>query len=110
MTLATIDIDRAGFAPQRRTRVQVRRTAAIFQVITSLTLVLSTVVAMTAVSIGIARADALVAAAKDPTARIAAAILFALVLLGIGGLTAVLSQAEARSGASAADSGRSAWN
>ncbi len=96
MTLDTIDC--AGFAPQRHARAQGRRAAAIAQVITSLALVLSIAVAVTAVSIGIARADALAAAAEDPHARVAAAVLFALVLGGIGGLTALLSHGEATHG------------
>ena len=98
MRLETIDIDHTGFAPERNTHAQVRRTAAIAQVITSLALALSIAVAMTAVSIGIARADVLAAAADDATARVAAATLLALVLVGIGGLTALLSRAEAKSG------------
>ena len=109
MMLDTIDIDRSGFAPQRPACAQVRRTAAIFQVIISLALVLSTVVAMTVVSIGIARADALAAAAEDPTAHIAAAIPFALVLVGIDGLTSLLSHGRSevkRSGRLARSRGR----
>ncbi len=91
-------IDSTGFAPRRGARAHGRRCAIIAQAITSLALVLSLAVALTAVTIGIARADGLAAAAEDPHARIAAAVLFALVLVGMGGLTALLCGGDARRG------------
>jgi hypothetical protein len=97
MTLESM-IDHTGFAAQRRVRLSSRRAAMVAEAIASFALVLSITVAMTAVSIGIARADVLAAAAEDPTARVAAAILLALVLVGIGGLTALLSGSQAKSG------------
>jgi|SRR5215472_1952551 len=97
MTLDSM-IDHTGFAPQRRVRVRGRRATMVAEAIASFALVLSIAVAMTAVSIGIARADVLAAAVEEPTARVAAAILLALVLVAIGGLTALLSRSEAKSG------------
>ncbi len=73
-----------------------RGSAVLAQAIASLALVLSLAVALTAVTIGIARADGLAAAAQDPHARFAAAILLALALAGMGGLTARMSRGSAR--------------
>ncbi len=73
-------------------------SAVLAQAIASLALVLSLAVAVTAVTIGIARADGLAAAAAIPQARFAAALLFALVLVGMGGLTALVSRGAPRAG------------
>lgn len=97
MTLDSM-IDHTGFAPQRRVRVRGRRAAMVAEAIASFALMLSIAVAVTAVSIGIARADVLAAATGEPAARVAAAILLAVVLVGIGGLSALLSRSEAKSG------------
>ena len=91
-------IDHTGFAPRRHACAQGRRSAVIVEAMTSLALVLSLFVAVTAVTIGIARADGLAATAKEPHARIAAAILFAVVLVGMSGLTALLSRHDAKAG------------
>jgi ABC-type taurine transport system ATPase subunit len=53
-------------------------------------LVLSLVVALTAVSIGIARADTLVPFGGSGSGRIALAMLVGIVIAGMGGLTAAL--------------------
>ena len=94
MTLDTTD--RTGFAPRREMQAQGRRATMIAQFITSLALVLSIAVAVTAVSIGIARADTLSGAAEDLHSRLAAATLFAIVLVGIGGLTALLAHSGSK--------------
>jgi hypothetical protein len=79
-------IDRTGFAPPPSVRTRSHRSTAVAQLITSVALVLSIAVAATAVSVGIARADGYPAVAEDPTTHVA--VLFALVLVGMGGLTA----------------------
>jgi hypothetical protein len=68
---------------------QTRRAAPV-ELITTVLLALSTVVAATAVSIGIARADMLGARA-DGDASLAVALLIGLLLLAMGGLTAVMA-------------------
>ena len=82
-------IDHTGFAARPHARAEGCGSAAIAQAIASLALVLSLAVAVTAVTIGIARADGFPLAPEDPPARIAAAILFGLVLVGMGGLSAL---------------------
>ncbi len=91
----TLDrIDRTGFAPPRSTRAHGHRCTALVQLITSAALVLCTAVAATAVSIGIARADSFPPVAEDSSAHVA--VLLALVLVGMGGLTAWMSFGHAR--------------
>jgi hypothetical protein len=58
-------------------------------IVTTITLVVSLVIAVTAVSIGIARADTLVPL-PDSGGRLALAVLVALVIAGMGGLTAAM--------------------
>jgi hypothetical protein len=58
-------------------------------VVTTIALVVSLVIAFTAVSIGIARADTLVPAAEGG-GRLAPALLLGLVVAAIGGLTAAV--------------------
>jgi len=59
-------------------------------IVTTITLVVSLVIAVTAVSIGIARADMLVPIADSGGGRFAFAVLVGLVIAGMGGLTAVM--------------------
>ena len=87
--------DRTGFAPRRHVRSQGHRSAAVAQLVTSAALVFSIAIAATAVSIGIARADGLVATATDPGTHVA--IVSIVALAGLGGLTGVsLARARAR--------------
>jgi hypothetical protein len=79
-------IDRTGFAPPRSVRTRGHRSTAVAQLITSAALVLSIAVTATVVSVGIARADGFPAVTEDSTTHVA--VLFALVLVGMGGLTA----------------------
>ena len=58
-------------------------------IVTTITLVVSLVIAVTAVSIGIAGADTLVPL-PDSGGRLALAVLVALVIAGMGGLTAAM--------------------
>ena len=87
-------IDRTGFEPPRSVRTRGPRCTAVAQLITSAALVLSIAVAATAVSIGIARADGFPAVAEDSTTHVA--VLFTLVLVGMGGLTAWMTSGHAR--------------
>jgi hypothetical protein len=64
------------------------RSIAFVELITTAALALSTAVAVTAVSIGIARADVLGSVAKGNGAPFAIALLIALLLSAAGALTA----------------------
>ena len=59
-------------------------------IVTTVTLVVSLVVAATAVSIGIARADTLAPIAGSGGGRLALAVFLGLVIAGMGGLTAAM--------------------
>ena len=72
------------------------RPVALVELITTVLLALSTVVAATAVSIGIARADVLSIRADGDTAPLAIALLIGLLLLAMGGLTAIMTTARPR--------------
>jgi len=86
--------DRTGFAPPRSVRTRGHRCTAVAQLVTSVALVVSIAIAATAVSIGIARADGFPAVAEDSTTHVA--ILFTLMLVGMGGLTAWMTAGRAR--------------
>jgi hypothetical protein len=84
----TLDhIDRNGFSTRPQVRNQGHRSAAVAQLVASAALVFSIAIAATAVSIGIARADGLVATATDADTHIAIASIIALA--GLGGWTGV---------------------
>jgi len=68
-----------------------RRPVAWVEWITTVSLALSTVVAATAVSIGIARADVAGIRADGDPAPLAIALLIGLLLLAMGGLTAFMA-------------------
>ena len=82
-----------GFAPPRCERRRGRRSTAFAQLVTSAALVLSIGVAATAVSMGIARADGLVTAAKDSSAAIASVL--AMIVIAAG-LTIAVKRSSAR--------------
>jgi hypothetical protein len=67
------------------------RSIAFVQLITTAALALSTAVAVTAVSIGMARADVIGAVAKGDSAPFAIALLIGLLLSAMGGLTALVA-------------------
>jgi len=91
----TLDrIDRTGFAPHGCERVG-HRSTAFAQLVASAALALSIAVAATVVSIGIARAEGL-AGADRANASVAAAIVVAIVLVGMVGLTAWVNRGRAR--------------
>jgi hypothetical protein len=77
-----------GEAPETTAR---GRPVAVVQLIATAALAFSTLVAVTAVSIGIARADVLGAHPDSGSAPLAIAVLVALLLSGMGGLTALMS-------------------
>ncbi len=81
--------DRTGFAPHRCERRHGRRSTAFAQLITSAALALSIAVAATAVSMGIARADGIVAVAHDSIANVAVASVLAMVVIAAGLVVAV---------------------
>jgi len=63
----------------------------LVELIATVALALSTVVAVTAVSIGIARADVFGIRADGDPAPLAIALLIGLLLLAMGGLTALMA-------------------
>jgi hypothetical protein len=67
-----------------------RAFADVALLATTIGLVLSLAIAITTVSIGIARADTLDAIVSDNSGRACLAVFFALVLTGMGGLTAAV--------------------
>ena len=83
---------RAGFeqaAPQ--SSAPKHRSIAFVELVTTAALALSTAVAVTAVSIGIARADVAGVVAQADGAPFAIALIIALLLSGMGGLTAIMA-------------------
>jgi hypothetical protein len=70
---------------------QRQRPIAFVELITTAALALSTAVAVTAVSIGIARADVIGTVAKGDSAPFAIALFIGLLLSAMGGLTALLA-------------------
>jgi hypothetical protein len=67
------------------------RPVAVVQLIATAALALSTLVAVTAVSIGMARADVLGSTAEPGSAPLVIGLFSALLLIGMGGLTAAFS-------------------
>jgi hypothetical protein len=68
-----------------------KRPVATVELIAAIALALSTVVAVTAVSIGIARADVFGMRVDADQSPLAIALLIGLLLLAMGGLTAVMA-------------------
>jgi Mn2+/Fe2+ NRAMP family transporter len=67
-----------------------RAFADVALLATTIGLVVSLAIAITTVSIGIARADTLNAIASDNSGRACLAVFFALVLMGMSGVTAAV--------------------
>jgi len=76
---------RHGAAPRHR-------SIALVELITTVALALSTAVAVTAVSIGIARADVVDAVARGDGVPLAIALCITLLLAAMGGLTAIIAR------------------
>ncbi len=78
----------------RQACVPRHRSIAFVELITTAALALSTAVAVTAVSIGIARADVVGSMGEGNGAPFAAALLIGLLLSATGALTALMAQAS----------------
>lgn len=78
----------AGFMPPRNRKLGTeRRTSALAELFASLALALSTLIAATAVSIGIARADVAGNVIDNEGSLFAIALVLGLLFIGVGGLT-----------------------
>ncbi|HMF26749.1 MAG TPA: hypothetical protein VKG24_32175 [Pseudolabrys sp.] len=78
----------AGFMPPaNRTLGSGHRTAAVAQLIASMALAVSTAVAATVVSIGIAKADVVSNVIDNEGGLFAIALVLGLLFIGMGGLT-----------------------
>jgi heme/copper-type cytochrome/quinol oxidase subunit 3 len=78
----------AGFTPPaNRVFGSEHRTVAFAELIATVTLVLSTLIAATAVSVGIARADVASSVIDNEFSLFAIALLLGLLFVGVGGLT-----------------------
>lgn len=85
----TVQTGPVGFAsPTAGNKAARRRTAAI-ELLATLTLAVSLIIAATAVSIGMARAQAFGAVGERDGAPLAVALFFGAVLVGMGVLTAI---------------------
>jgi hypothetical protein len=70
------------------------RSILSVELVTSAALALSTAVAVTAVSIGMARADVIGAVTHGDKASLAIAVFMALLFSGMGGLTALMARGQ----------------
>jgi hypothetical protein len=85
--------DQVGFAPPTARRRAVRRRFALAELIATIALAVCLVVALTVVSIGMARADALTAVAEPDSARLALAITLGVIMIAMGGITVLVTRA-----------------
>jgi hypothetical protein len=85
------DIDSPGFtAPNGRALGNERRTVALAELVTIVGLALSTIVAATVVSVGIARANVAGNVIDNESSLFAVALVLGLIFIAIGGLTLTL--------------------
>ena len=85
------DIDSPGFtAPNGRALGNERRTVVLAELLTIVGLALSTIVAATVVSVGIARADVVGNVIDNEGSLFAVALVLGLIFIAIGGLTLTL--------------------
>ena len=88
--------DGVGFvSPDVRTGAAKRRFARA-ELIATIALAVCLVVALTAVSIGMARADTLGIIAETESGRLALAIMLGLIMVGMGGVTALISASSGK--------------
>ena len=88
--------DQMGFTPPPRRKLgRERRMTMLAELVATVGLAAGTLVAATVITAGIARADGLAALPGQHTSIVAVAVLLALLLAGMGGLTA-LSLATSR--------------
>jgi hypothetical protein len=91
--IAATPIDEPAFSCTRRR--QIRRQVLGIELFATVALAVSLVIAATAVSIGMARARTLAAVGHSSGDRkVAAAVIFGVMAAGVGGLTAVLANAQ----------------
>jgi hypothetical protein len=83
---------KVGFASPASERKFSRRRGAVVELMATLALAVSFVIAATAVSIGVARAQVLGAAGGDAGAPLAIAIFLGLFMAAMGGLTALAAR------------------
>jgi hypothetical protein len=76
--------DNTGFGRPSRER------SALAELVATAGLALSTIIAATAVSIGIARADTISGVVDNDMGMFALALLLGLIFIGMGGLTAIM--------------------
>ena len=85
------DIDSPGFtAPNGRALGNERRTVALAELVAIVGLALSTIVAATVVSVGIARANVVGNVIDNEGSLFAVALVLGLIFIAIGGLTLTL--------------------
>ena len=89
-------IARAHEQEPRQASPPKQRSIALVELITTAALALSTAIAVTAVSIGIARADVVGAVTIGDGTPLAVALSIALLLAAMGGLTAIVVAAPRR--------------
>ncbi len=88
---------RAGFQPTiPQASAPKHRSIAFVELVTTAALALSTAVAVTAVSIGIARADVAGTVVNGDGTAFAVALFIGLLLSGMGGLTAIMAADHTR--------------
>jgi hypothetical protein len=84
-------IESSGFTPPAsRSLGTERRTAALAQLVAGAALALSTIVAVTAVSVGIARASVVDGVVGNEGSLFGVALLLGLIFVGMGGLSLTL--------------------
>ena len=74
------------------TAAQRIKSVAVVELIATVALAFSTIVAVTAVSIGIARADVFAGTAHADSAPLAIALFIGLLLTAMGGFTAIMAE------------------
>lgn len=84
---------RVGFERPAARRPALRHRAMCWQLVATLTLALSTLLAATVLTLGYARADTLTLVDGD-NASLALAVFFGLVLVGMAGLTAIMARSS----------------
>lgn len=89
---------KAGFASPVNERIISKRGSAGVELVATLGLASAFIVAATAVSIDVARAQAFEAVARDSGAPLAIAVLLGTLLAGMGGLTALAARQRRPSG------------
>ena len=83
---------KVGFASAVSTKRITRCRIVGVELIATMALVVCLIIAVTAVSIGMARADVLGSVAKGDSAPLAIAIFIGLLFTGMGGLTALMAR------------------